>query len=106
MKLIKYIKGLFKAKPLTEEDYIRPMSILLTMVLEEVQERDSSAFTGLCSIIGNMECECKINIIEYHTLMKYIKEHRPKESTLMRYWWGVGDKKPRIKWLKELIALN
>lgn len=62
--------------------------------------------TGLCGLAYVLYFSEKINLDQYDEFCLYIKKNRPINfRSLVRdlYYWEIGDKKPRIKWLKKHI---
>lgn len=62
--------------------------------------------TGLCGLAYVLYHDNKINLDQYDEFCLYIKKNRPINFRFWDhdlYYWKVGDKKPRIEWLKKHI---
>lgn len=61
--------------------------------------------TGLCGLIHySLLWERVINAEEYFQLYEYLSKNRPKEPlTESMFWWPMGQDKPRIEFLENLI---
>jgi len=80
---------------------IRTNKVLLTITLATLNE--STYYTGLCHLITEMQKYNLINDRECDKLDRYITKHRPNKGKI--YSWPIGNKPPRIKWLKQQIKL-
>jgi hypothetical protein len=64
---------------------------------------------GLCALISELYWSKKISLEEYFAMSLYIKKYRPNNLRThfnTRFYWIIGRKYPRIKWLKKQIKYN
>ena len=63
--------------------------------------------SGLCNLISILHDCGDINLEEYAILKEYFDINQyPSTLWYAPYWWRLGDKEPRIAWLKEQIKKN
>lgn len=65
--------------------------------------------TGLCSLIFDLYTVGMITMAERFEIRYYIYNNRPSNLYSIfstRYFWKKGARKPRIKWLKNQIAIE
>ena len=92
---------------------MRNIKELLEIVLEYI-ETTTDQYHGLCLASIRCQIESKISVYQKNVLLGYIKNNRPKifqkgfsfGNIGHAYYWEVGDKAPRIKWLKQHIEKN
>jgi hypothetical protein len=78
-------------------------SILKLLVFLRDYIRDTDRFfNGMCLIIMRMNNQNLISLDERVLLIRYFEENKPKHIKTS-YWWKVGDKVPRLKWLNKQI---
>ena len=77
----------------------RKRLIKIAKQLLAMLEDEDIYFYGLCYSIY------KFNKSDYKLFLKYMWENRPSHVKCnFNYWWSVGDRKPRIDWLKQQIT--
>ena len=79
------------------------MKELLIKTLEYLD--NEVGFNGLCATIYEMLIVKEISWEEYQELRNYLKIHAPKKRYVYNknFWFEIGLKSPRIKWLNEQI---
>jgi len=82
----------------------RTIKELLQLTLDNIDHLS----TGLCSLIAYHLCENNriITVDEWMILDDYIESNRPHNKhyyTGDNYYWKIGNKTPRINWLKKQI---
>lgn len=89
---------------------VRNIKELLQLTLDNIYKLDS----GLCCLSHRLYYVELINKDERDNLIYYIENNRPSKYSSLNafinrnenYYWTIGDKKHRIKWLKKHIKLN
>lgn len=81
---------------------MRTTKELLQIMLDNIDEM----VFGLCGLVSLLRTRGIITLHEYFRLKHYLEDNRPPELYGSAYWWKIGVKKPRIKWLKKQIKLN
>jgi hypothetical protein len=77
------------------------VKILLANLRDYIIEE--KGFNGMCVSNASMFDNKKISKAKFDLIHSYINDNKPEEHRFKGYWWGVGDKKPRIEWLNEQI---
>ena len=84
---------------------MRNIKELLQLVLFDINYLES----GLCNLVGQLYCRNIITFDEVKLLKIYIYNHRPNnyhKKIGNLFYWKLGEKKPRIAWLKRQIKIN
>jgi hypothetical protein len=83
---------------------MRPLHKLFEIMIDEKNMNQYFSF-GLCGYANTLFCFNLITIEEKKAIREYILNNPPKGqlSSLNDYYWRVGDKAPRIKYLKHHI---
>jgi hypothetical protein len=77
----------------------RSLIELLKLLDEEI---DGLYFEScLCLLIKEMYFHSLLDAEEYNMLSVYIHEHKPFNATL--FWFPIGEREPRHKFLRKLI---
>ena len=71
----------------------RSIKVLLQIMLDNIDRLEC----GLCILAVDL-----FDYEEETDVLKYIEEHRPRNSP-DSYYWPIGEVKPRIKWLEYHI---
>lgn len=87
----------------------RKMSELLQIVLDRLKTNSLKA--GLCGIVLDTLVNDDTSDKESTRLLTYIRENRPSKYSSFsaftnrhsNFYWKVGEKAPRIKWLEKEI---
>jgi len=77
---------------------------LLKLLLKSVKE--SKNFSGMCFETNLLCVQHDITWAEYIKLHDFLILNRPfyvRFLTHQAYWWTIGHKKPRIRWLRSQI---
>ena len=73
-----------------------------------------SDFYGMCSCISIMLCT-QIEWKECDILLNYLRKHKPLRAHIRsflgtdiryQYWWKIGLKEPRLRWLDRRIKIE
>lgn len=88
-----------------EEQDLEPRSIseLLKIVKRSLIKKPD--ILGICYEIILLHSKDVITYKEKRILEIYMKDNRPNDTHNI-YWWQMGLKRPRTKWLNEHIKLN
>lgn len=84
----------------------RTIRELLEVMLNNIDIMDN----GLCTLAYTLLEDGVFTEDEFITIYGYIQRNKPVNlHTIMSldgYYWEIGEKRPRIKWLKKHIKLN
>jgi len=73
-------------------------------VLKEIKKNVTEhLWTGLCAESCRLRNNSTITQSEYEWLKKLIEKKRPQGKGIGTYYWNVGVKAPRIKWINQRI---
>lgn len=81
---------------------IRTDKELLEILLSNIDK----LFLGLCSLCRELYLRSIFTDIEFGHMYSYIRKHKPRNSRTKKgylFYWEIGEKKPRIAWLKRQI---
>ena len=89
---------------------MRTIKELLQLLLIHF-ETSKQQIAGLCDGCWDLVRDKIIEPEEYRELVRFIRNNRPKWYSIhycysqkdRMYWWKIGNRKPRIKWLKSQI---
>lgn len=100
---------------------MRTITQLLTIVRDELIKSEILD-SGLCDFIFFLKVDTIITTSEYFMLMDYLDKNMPNtfntlftrlvdfewnfNESVTCHWWGIGKKKPRIKWLDKQIIIT
>lgn len=86
---------------------MKPTKELLQLLLDNIEYLTH----GLCNLATDLYLKDKMNKLELSLISFYIMSHRPSCLSSLEafrksnsgFFWDIGNKKPRIKWLKYHI---
>lgn len=82
---------------------MRTTKELLEVMLEVMLEKPNLLNTGLCNLINALLDNDYLSLYEHEKISLFLEANLPRYRFNTVYCWPVGEKEPRIKWIKEQI---